>query len=134
MIETVIIDVSGITEVLFKKEKMEKFAYIINESETVITPDIYISELTNTLWKYHTAKILSKDECMLYIKDGINLVDKFTDCLEIWQEAFSEGINNKHTVYDMLYMITARRNSSILITNDSVLAGICKKNHIEICN
>ena len=127
------IDVCGAMEILLRKEKADKFSKVLCESTFVVAPDLYVSELANTLWKYHAAKILSKDECIQYIQDGLRYVDKFIDSMEIWQEAFIEGINNKHSIYDMLYMVTARRNSALLITNDSVLAAICKKNHIQIC-
>jgi len=130
---TGVLDVCGALEILLQKKKADKFSNILQESTLIVAPDIYVSELTNTLWKYHTAKILSKDECIQFIQDGISYVDNFIDSREIWREAFSEGINNKHSVYDMLYMVAARRNSGILITNDSALATICKKNHVQIC-
>jgi predicted nucleic acid-binding protein len=66
-------------------------------------------------------------------KNGINYVDKFIGSRELWQEAFSEGINNNHSIYDMLYMVAARRNDGILITNDSVLAAICRNNNRQLC-
>jgi len=128
-----VIDVCGAMEILLQKEKALKFCKILREATLVFAPDIYIPELTNTLWKYYSAKILSKDEGPQFIQDGINFVDKFIDGKEIWREAFSESVNNNHSVYDMLYMVTARRNSGVLITNDPVLAAICKKNHIQVC-
>jgi predicted nucleic acid-binding protein len=127
------IDVCGAMEILLQKEKADKFSKILQEAELIITPDIYISELTNTLWKYHRANILTKDGCVQYIQDGINFVDQFINSRELWQEAFSEGINNDHSIYDMLYMVVTRRTGGILITNDSVLATICKNNNIQIC-
>jgi predicted nucleic acid-binding protein len=95
-----------------------------------LAPDLYISELSNTLWKYYKAKIFSFDECNQYIEDGIDLIDIFIDSKEIWQEAFAEGVKNNHPVYDMYYAVIARRNSGTLITNDGDLAKICKKNNI----
>ena len=130
---TAVIDVSGAMEILLQKEKAEKFSKTLQESTLVVAPDIYVSELTNTLWKYYSAKILSEDECVQYIQDGISYVDNFIDSREIWREAFSEGIKNHHSIYDILYLISARRNSGILITNDSVLAVICKKNNVKTC-
>jgi predicted nucleic acid-binding protein len=127
------IDVCGAMEILLRKEKADKFGKILQEAELIIAPDLYISELTNTLWKYHRANLLTKDECVQYIQDGINYVDKFISSKELWQEALSEGINNGHSIYDMFYMVVTRRNGSILITNDSVLATICKNNNIRIC-
>ena len=128
-----VIDVSGIVEILLQREKNRKFYEILQEADLVITPDLYVSELTNAFWKYYTAKIHTKDECMELIQDGINYIERFIDSKEIWEEALSEGINSKHSIYDMLYMVTARRNNGILITNDSDLATVCKKNHVQIC-
>ncbi|MDR1362694.1 MAG: type II toxin-antitoxin system VapC family toxin [Spirochaetaceae bacterium] len=130
---TAVIDVCGAMEILLQKEKSPQFSKTLQEAALVIAPDLYVSELTNTLWKYYRANILNKDECVQYIKNGINYVDKFINSTEIWQEAFSEGVNNKHSIYDMLYMVTARRNDGVFITNDSVLAAICRNNNIQIC-
>jgi predicted nucleic acid-binding protein len=127
------IDVCGAMEILLQKEKADKFGKILQDAELIIAPDLYISELTNTFWKYHRANIFTRDECMQYIQDGINYVDKFVNSKEFWQEAFSEGIHNNHSIYDMFYMVVTRRNDGILITNDSVLATICKNNNIQIC-
>ena len=129
-----VVDVSGAVEILLKKEKAVKFNKTLQEAELVIAPDLYVSELTNAFWKYYTAKMYTKEECIELIQDGINYIDRFIDSKEIWEEAFCEGINNNHSIYDMLYMVTARRNSGILITNDSALAAVCKKNHVQFCN
>jgi predicted nucleic acid-binding protein len=89
--------------------------------------------LTNTLWKYFAKKIFTHDECIKYIQDGLDYIDVFIDSKTIWEESFSEGISNNHSVYDMFYMVAARRNAGTLITNDSTLAAICKKNHVQVC-
>jgi predicted nucleic acid-binding protein len=127
------IDVCGAMEILLQKEKAAKFSKILQDATLIIAPDLYISELTNTIWKYYRVNILTKDECVHYIKDGLNYVDKFVDGKDIWQEAFSEGINNSYSIYDMFYMVVTRRNGGVLITNDLVLAEICKKNNVQIC-
>ena len=129
-----VMDVSGTMEILMQKEKAEEFSRIIQESSFIMAPDLYISELSNSLWKYYTMKIYTKEICHEYIRDGIDFIDKFISSQEIWEEAFAEGIKNNHSIYDMLYMVTARRYDAVLITNDSVLKGISKKNHIQVCN
>ena len=131
---TAIIDTSGALEILLQKDKANKFSTILQESSLVLAPDLFISELANTLWKYHRANIFAKDECVQFIKDGLNCVDKFIDSKELWLEAFAEGVNNNHSVYDMFFMVAARRNASIIITADSILAAICKKNNIQVCS
>ena len=128
-----VIDVSGVMEILLYREKYDKFDKVLQDATLVITPDLYIPELTNVFWKYYSAKMRTRDECIKYIKQGLGLINIFGDSKELWEEAFSEGINHRHSIYDMLYMVTARRNNGVLITNDSDLAAICKKNRVQIC-
>ena len=128
-----VIDVCGVVEILLQKEKAGKFSEVLRNVTHIITPDLYVSELTNTFWKLYTAKIQTKDKCIQLIKDGIEFINKFIDSKNIWEEAFFEGINNNHSIYDMLYMVSARRNNAVLVTNDSQLAKICKKKHVEVC-
>jgi len=129
----VVLDVSGAVEILLHRGKADKFDKILQEASEVITPDLYVSELTNTLWKYYTHKMLNLEDCLTHVQNGIDYISTFTDSKTIWQEAFSEGIKNNHSIYDMFYMVTARRNNAILVTNDSDLTTICKNNKIEVC-
>jgi predicted nucleic acid-binding protein len=129
----VILDVSGTMQVVLKKEKFNKFKEEIDNASLVLAPDLYISELTNTLWKYYHTQIFTDDECHQYIEDGISLIDKFVDTKSLWREAFGEGVKNDHSIYDMYYAVLARQNDGILITNDSDLSKICKKNSIKYC-
>jgi predicted nucleic acid-binding protein len=128
-----VIDVSAAMEILLHRKKADKFSKVLQESTLTIAPDLYVSELTNSLWKYCTAKILTQDECIKYVQDGLDYIDKFVDCKELWPEAFAEGIKNNHSIYDMFYLVAARRNNGILLTNDSDLAALCKKNHVQLC-
>jgi len=128
-----VIDVSGAMEILLHKEKANKFLKVLQNTVLVISPDLYVSELSNTLLKYHKVETLSKDECSLYMRQGLEMVNNFINAKEIWEEAFSEAINNNHSVYDMFYMVAARRHAGTLVTNDSTLAAICKKNHVQVC-
>ncbi|MDR2479122.1 MAG: type II toxin-antitoxin system VapC family toxin [Treponema sp.] len=131
---TLIIDVSGIAQILFHQEKAEKFSNIITEADYIITPDLFVPELANVLWKCHFMGKYDRDECRRLIGDSLNYIDSFIDSRTIWQEAFDEGTKYRHPVYDMLYAITARRNSGTLLTNDGDLAKICKKLQIGLCH
>ena len=130
---TVIPDVSGVVEILLHKDKANLYSKTLQDATLVVTPDLFVSELTNTIWKYKTANLITDEKCIKYILAGISSISQFIGSKEIWQEAFAEGVKNNHSIYDMFYMVTARRYGGILITNDSVLASICRKNRIEVC-
>ena len=128
-----ILDVSGAIQIILEKEKAKKFDKAINDAEWVISPDLYVSEISNVLWKYYKAKLITHDDCFQYVEDGIGMVDDYIDSKELWKEAIGEGIRNNHSIYDMYYAVLARRNDAMLITNDGDLAKICKKIGVSVC-
>ena len=129
---TVVLDVSAAVEILLQKEKKALFISLYEKASWVIAPDLYIAELSNVLWKYQKAGIISHIECNQYVEDGIELIDDFFPSKELWKEALGEGIKNTHSIYDMYYAVLARRNDATLITNDNKLSQICNKLNIEV--
>ena len=130
----VVLDVSAAIEIILQKDKQEKFNNIYKKGTWIIAPDLFIAEITNVLWKYYKAKVLSHEDCIQYVQDGIDMIDDFIDARDLWKESLAEGIKNNHSIYDMYYSVLARRNDAVLITNDGPLAEICKKLNIEFCN
>ena len=129
-----VLDVSAAIEILLKKEKSNKFNELYEEASWIITPDLYVSEISNVFWKYYKSGLMSFDDSLQYTEDGIALIDDFFDSKELWKEALGEGMKNAHPIYDMFYAILARRNEATLITNDKQLALVCKKLKITFCN
>ena len=129
-----VLDVSGAIEIVLNKDKAEPFNKEVKRSSWVIAPDLFVSEISNVLWKYYKAKIISHNDCIQYVEEGIKLIDDFENAKNLWKEALGEGIKNKHSIYDMFYAILARRNDALLITNDGPLAEVCKKTKISVCH
>jgi predicted nucleic acid-binding protein len=78
--------------------------------------------------------LISHNDCIEYVEEGIRLIDDFSDSKELWKESLGEGIKSNHSIYDMFYAVLARRNDAVLITNDGPLAEICKKSKIAVCH
>ena len=49
------------------------------------------------------------------------------------KEVLEEGIKNNHPIYDMYYVVLARKSNATLITNDQALAKICEELSIKVC-
>lgn len=127
----IVLDTSAAVEILLNKEESEKYKKVIVEAETVIAPELYISEITNVAWKYNKISAFKHEECYSLAEDGINLIDQFINTRELWKEALREAINNDQSVYDCQYLICARRNDGILLTKDQKLKKLCRKLKIE---
>ena len=130
---TLVLDVSAAVQIILKKERMWFFEETFRKASWVIAPELYISEITNVLWKYYKNKILTHQECLQYIEDGIELVDDFFSEKDMWKEVLSESIKNDHSAYDLFYAVLARRNDSILLSNDKELIKIAETMGIESC-
>ncbi len=128
---TIVLDVSAAIQIILKKEKSYYFSGIYKNASWVIAPELYISEITNVLWKYNRNNILTHEECLQLIEDGISLIDDFFSEKDMWKEVLGESIKNNHSVYDMFYAILARRNDSGLLSNDKDLITIAKTMKIE---
>jgi predicted nucleic acid-binding protein len=129
-----VLDVSAAIEIVLNREKAERFNKEVKGSSWVIAPDLFVSEISNVLWKYYKAKLISHNDCIEYVEEGIRLIDDFSDSKELWKESLGEGIKSNHSIYDMFYAVLARRNDAVLITNDGPLAEICKKSKIAVCH
>ncbi len=123
----VVLDVSAAVEILLCKEKSTVFQDSYNKAQWVISPDLYVSELSNVVWKCHKSGWITHDEGLQLAEDGMSLIDDFMDVRDLWKEALTESIKNNHPVYDMVYAILARRNGGVLITNDKKLSFICTR-------
>lgn len=130
----IVVDVSAAIEIIFQREKVNRFKSIYNQGSWIIAPDLFIAEITNVLWKYYRAGLISHMDCLQYVQDGIDMIDDFIKTRELWKESLAEGIKNNHSIYDMYYAVLARRNDATLITNDGALARVCEKLSIEICS
>ena len=130
----IVLDVSAAIEILFQREKSGLFSEIYSKADWIIAPDLFVAEMTNVLWKYYRAGLITHEDCIQYVQDGLDMVDDFIDARTLWKESLSEGIKNNYSIYDMYYLVLTRRNDGTLITNDTALADICKKMNIKVCN
>jgi len=128
----VVLDTTAAIEIILNKKDSKKFKNIIIEADTVIAPELYISEITNVAWKYNKISNFGHEEYYSLADDGISLIDQFIETKFLWKEALREAMNNDQTVYDCLYLICARRNDGILLTKDQKLKKLCRKLKIEV--
>ena len=127
----IILDTSAAIDILLGKGNFENYQNLIEKADTVIAPEIYISEITNAAWKYNKIADFTHEESLSLAEDGINLIDQFVAVKGLWKESLREAINNDHPVYDCLYVVCARRNDGILLSRDKKLKKICEELRIQ---
>lgn len=98
--------------------------------ERVCAPALFLSELGNTLWQYERKGFYTKSDIDQALRTGLNFVDEFFPDGSLLNEALSEAIRCNHPVYDMLYLVLARRNAATLFTLDRKLQQLCADNGV----
>ena len=128
----IVLDASAAVGIALNNPGLEDIEKNFKKAEYIITPDIFISEVTNTIWKYHQFEDFPVNDCEYLLGCAINLVDDFIDSKSLHKEAFALSCQVGHPIYDILYLITTRRHSGYLLTLDKKLKKIANKQSIKI--
>jgi predicted nucleic acid-binding protein len=129
---TVVLDTSAAVEAAIGGPSAVQIRTLLETADVVIAPDIFISEVTNVLWKYRKFSSFTEEKCLGAIEFCVSLVDVTLSCRDLWREAFFEGAKNSHTTYDMFYLVAARRNMATLVTRDKRLKEIAESEGIVV--
>ena len=116
-----VLDSSAAVEIVLIKSDSIDLINRIMAADKVIAPTLFYAEVGNVFQKYVRGKFLEKEQGIELFRTAIRIVDEFMDIESLIEEATSEAIRLNHDVYDLLYMILARRNGAKLLTCDKKL-------------
>ncbi|HIJ97298.1 MAG TPA: type II toxin-antitoxin system VapC family toxin [Desulfuromonadales bacterium] len=127
-----VLDASAAISLAMNLPEATRFQPIIDSSDMVVAPDLFVSEVSNAIWKYVKAGVLDplQGECVL--ERAVGLVDTFEPAVVLYREAFAVSIDQRHPVYDALYLVLARRYNGVLATLDRRLSDVATKLHIRM--
>jgi len=128
----VVLDASAGIEIALSRHNAELYEMKIEKASKVMTSELYKAETANVLWKYNIAGLLNREELQKRLRYCDELIDEYINISENSEEALNEGMRMKHSVYDLLYLVIARRNGAILLTQDKKLKKIAKEAGVEI--
>ena len=116
-----VVDANAAAEIVLERASAIDLINRILAADKVIAPSLFYAEAANTFRKYVQGGFFDAEKGMELFRKTIQIVDEFVDIAELSEEAFSEAVRRKHSVYDMLYLILARRNGAKLLTLDKKL-------------
>ncbi|MBC8453846.1 type II toxin-antitoxin system VapC family toxin, partial [PVC group bacterium] len=128
----IVLDTSAAVDLILNPSLNNTEAQILAEAKWVLAPTLYISEVSNVFWKYHNFHNLPQEKAEQGIELALKLPDSLANDSELFKEAFSMSCITKHPVYDMMYLVLARRNNAILLTKDRRLKTIAEKHDVRI--
>ena len=127
-----VLDTSAAVEVVLQRSLAGVLSDYLGEADWVIAPTLFIPEVTNVFWKYQRLTDLSLWTCEQSLDQAVALPDDFIDEQDFFREAFKLACTLEHSVYDILYLITARRYNGVLLTLDKKLIRNAKKCSVEV--
>jgi len=122
-----VLDASAAANIILRTDLAPALIEKLKHSHLVIAPTLFHSEITNTLWKYVRSRDLDKETALARYAEAIGLVDIFEADEQLAAEALSTAIRYNHSVYDMLYVILARRHGCNILTVDKKLITLIRK-------
>ena len=117
----IVLDASAATNIILRTDLAPALIEKLGQCRLVIAPSLFHSEIANTLWKYVRCGDLSKDTALARYAEAVGLVDAFEADEALATEALSVAIRYNHPVYDLLYVILARRHGCRVLTVDKRL-------------
>jgi predicted nucleic acid-binding protein len=75
---------------------------------------------------------LPQDKASAGIALALDLPDYLADDTELQVEAFALSCRTRHSVYDMMYLVLARRNDALFMTNDGTLRKLAAKHDVRV--
>lgn len=118
---TVVLDTCAAFEIIFHGDNYNKYAEMLSKADKVIAPSMLDAEVTNVMWKYARAGYVDIENAKLSLALGIQLVDEFVPTAELAVESLHEALRLNHPVYDLYFLVLARRNGATLLTVDEKL-------------
>lgn len=127
-----VIDASAAVEITLQRDSAAKLMVLLTEAEWVIAPSVYVAEISNVFWKYQSFTDLSQAECETHLDTAIALPDDLINDKDLYREAFKLGCTLDHSIYDMLYLILARRHNATLLTMDKKLLRNAQQSGVTV--
>lgn len=122
----IVLDSSAAIAIAQNTDEGRAFKRLFLRDEDIIAPDFFEVEAANVAWKYVHAGIYSAEEGIWLLKTALSLVDCFVPAESMLVEVTTCAIHVGHSVYDMLYLVLARRNGATLATCDKGLQKLCQ--------
>ncbi|MCB2264102.1 MAG: type II toxin-antitoxin system VapC family toxin [Candidatus Thiosymbion ectosymbiont of Robbea hypermnestra] len=126
-----VLDASAAVRLVMRAVTAERLLKAVADAAVVIAPSLYVSEVANALYKYVRAGDLDMDTALERYEEAMDLVDDFTPDRELTTEALTEAARYGHPVYDLLYVVLARRSGSTVLTLDQRLKTLLDRTGID---
>ena len=119
-----VLDASAAVRMVLSPAEHDGFLAEVAAASDVLAPHLYAAETGNTLWKYCRSGDLDAQALRKRHAEALALISIWVPDPSLFPEALALAAQREHSVYDCLYLVTARRFDAVLLTADRRLAEL----------
>ena len=127
----IVLDCSAAMEIALGTDAGKALGSLMLANEKTMAPAFLKVELANVAWKHERLGYIASGNARSLLLDALALVNEYHCDDDLLEEALTEGLRLNHSVYDMLYLVLARRMGATLFTCDKRLQNLCLGNGVE---
>lgn len=133
MTDKLVLDASAaIAAVTNREETSSDLLNTIDAATAIVVPEIFTAEVTNGMWKYIRAGIMSPDEAARSLRSALRFVSKYVRAVDMAEEVLRECAERRHPAYDLYYAVLARREGAAVLSLDRRLKQLCRDMNISL--
>lgn len=117
----VVLDASAALAAVLGQDASTAVLDVLGGAAVVIAPELFAAEVTSGLWKYVSAGQLTIEAAAERLEAALKLVDRYQPMAGLTQEVLREAVTRRHSVYDLYYVVLARREGAAILTIDARL-------------
>ncbi len=126
-----VIDSSAAIQIAMGSAEGLAMSGMIAKGEEVFAPDFLKLECANGFWRYVRARKLTAKQARELYQDSVSLATRFVRQNDLIDEALHEAMRLDHPVYDVAYLVLARRLDATLLSLDSRLVNLCIQEGVD---
>lgn len=120
-----VLDASAGVRLVTRGTNWESIEQAIAGADETVAPGWYGVEVADALWLTARHGDIDAAQARVMLGQALELLDsQVAASPDLLGEALREAVRLGHPVYDLLYLVVARRTGAALVTADRRLAGI----------
>jgi predicted nucleic acid-binding protein len=126
-----VLDASAAIELVMARPAQRRVAKIVQESDWIIAPSLFIYEVTNTMWKYHRLLKAPLKELEERLQQAIEIVDEYLNAEDLFLEALRLSCEIGQPVYDAAYLAAGLKRKARIVSLDQRISSAAEHLGIE---
>lgn len=127
----VVMDANVAMSIVREEEEGLAIKGLILEGEEVFAPDLFMIEVASGFWKYVHAGYMEKQLALKYYTAACKLPTRYVRQNDLLDEVLQEAARLDHSVYDIVYLVLARRMCATFASLDQRLIELCIQEGID---